>query len=135
MSQERVVYLNGDIIPESQATVSVRDPGFLRGAAAFDTARTFNGEIFKLKEHLDRFYKSMRYLRIDPGMTVDEMADATHRVVDANLPLLAENDDYWITQRATNGVPGPDGEQRPTVIVMCSALPFEHLLLGSLFLM
>ena len=46
MSTERVAYVNGEILPESQATVSINDRGFLYGDAVFDTTRTFNGEIF-----------------------------------------------------------------------------------------
>ena len=43
-----------------------RDRGFKYGDAAFDMTRTFYGRPFKLKEHIDRFYRSLRYLRIDP---------------------------------------------------------------------
>ena len=49
MARERVVYINGDIVPESQAKIPIRDQGFVYGDAVFDTTRTFGGKIFKLK--------------------------------------------------------------------------------------
>lgn len=123
--QERVAYINGEIVPESQAKVSIRDRGFVYGDAVFDTTRTFGGRIFKLKEHLDRLYNSLKYMRIDPGLTKDQMADLTMQVLNANLPLLDPQDDYWVTQRVTRGVRGEEGQQRPTVVIECTPLPFK----------
>ena len=123
MTRERTVYIDGEMVPESEAKISVRDAGFLYGDAVFDTTRTFNRKIFKLTEHLDRFYDSLRYMRLDPGMTKHRMADITMEVLDANLPLLNENDDYWVTQRVTRGRQTEDG-QKPSVIMECTPLPF-----------
>ena len=123
MGQERVSYVNGEMVAESQATVSINDAGFLYGDAVFDTTRTFGHRIFKLREHLDRMYRSLKYMRIDPAMTQDEMAALTMQVLEANLPLLGEDDDYWVSQRVTRGV---KGEGKPTVIVECRLLPFTQ---------
>ena len=124
MAQERVAYVNGEIVPESRASVSIRDAGFLQGDAVFDTTRTFGGRIFKLGEHLDRFFDSLKYMRIDPGIDKERFAQLTMQVLEANLPLLDDNDDYWVSQRVTRGVRGPDGTQTPTVIIECAPLPF-----------
>ncbi len=126
MAQERVAYINGEIVPESEAKVSIRDRGFVYGDAVFDTTRTFGGVIFKLSEHLDRFYNSLKYMRLDPGMTKDEMAALTMKVLEVNLPLLEENGDYWVTQRVSRGVRQPDGAMKPTVIIECTPLPFRE---------
>ena len=104
MAQERVAYVNGELVRESQAVVSIRDRGFVQGDAVFDTTRTFGGKIFKLTEHLERFYDSLKYMRIDPGMSQQQMRSLTMQVLEANLPLLGEDDDYWVTQRVTRGV-------------------------------
>ena len=122
MTQERIVYLNGEMVPESRAVISVRDRGFVYGDAVFDTTRTFGGRIFKLSEHLDRFFNSLRYLRMDPPLTKRQFADITMQVLEANLPLLEEGGDYWVTQRVTRGAPGGS----PTVIVECVPLPFAQ---------
>lgn len=124
MTGERVAYVNGQIVPESEAVVSIRDRGFLQGDAVFDTTRTFGGKIFRLEEHLDRFMDSLKYMRIDPGLSKAELARLTMQVLEANLPLLNADDDYWVTQRVTRGV-RVGGEDRPTVVIECVPLPFE----------
>src|SRR5712692_7497027 len=70
---EPVVYVNGRLVPASQATVSVFDRGFRMGDGVFDTARTFRHRPYKLREHIERLYRSLYYIRIDPGMTTAEM--------------------------------------------------------------
>jgi len=122
-SKERVAYVNGEIVPESRAVVSIRDRGFLQGDAVFDTTRTFGHRVFMLDEHLDRFFASLKYMRIDPGMSKREFAEITMRVLNANLPLLDADDDYWVSQRVTRGVRA-DGVEKPTVVVECLPLPF-----------
>jgi len=127
MANERMVYLNGELVPDSQAKISIHDLGFLMGDAVFDTTRTFGGVIFKLQQHLERFYRSLAYMRIDPGLSQAEMADCTMQVLQANLPLIGEQEDYWITQRVTRGVrvyDDPGTSLTPTVLIECQPLPF-----------
>ncbi len=81
LSNERVTYLNGKIVPESQALVSFRDRSFTYGDAVFDMTRTFGHRVFKLKEHVDRFYNSLRYVRID-GPTACWYGPRTARIPD-----------------------------------------------------
>ena len=124
MANERVAYVNGEIVPESEAVISIRDRGFLQGDAVFDTTRTFGGRIFRLDEHLDRFFHSLKYMRIDPGMTKQDFARLTMEVLETNMPLIEADDDYWVTQRVTRGVT-VDGEERPSIIIECVPLPFK----------
>ena len=128
IANQRIVYLNGQYVPESEATVPIKDLGFKFGDAVFDTTRTFGHEIFRLREHLDRFERSMRYLKLDAGHTIDQFAAITEEVVRRNLPLIGDDDDYWVTQRVTRGLSGGDREAWPdwpdaTVIVECTPLP------------
>src|SRR5918912_255594 len=89
---EPVVYVNGRLIPASQATVSVFDRGFRMGDGVFDTARTFRHRPYKLREHIERLYRSLYYIRIDPGMTMAEMEAHTLQVVEHNVAFLQPND-------------------------------------------
>lgn len=127
LANERVAYINGEIKPESQVTVSFRDRSFRYGDGGFDMTRTFGHRIFRLEEHIERFYRSLRYLRIDPGMSPAEMIDVTNQVLDRNLHLLDDDEDYWVGQRVSRGsdVPGGDlaAHDHPNVIVECSPLP------------
>lgn len=119
---EPIVFLNGELVPESQAGIPIRDRGFIYGDAVFDAARTFNGVPFKLAEHVKRLYDSLRYVRIDPGMGMDEMEDWSRKVVGHNYPLLPPGQDMWVMQRITRGVEG--AESAPTVLIETHAIPF-----------
>lgn len=119
---EPIVFLNGELVPESQAGIPIRDRGFIYGDAVFDAARTFNGVPFKLAEHVKRLYDSLRYVRIDPGMGMGEMEDWSRKVVEHNYPLLPPGQDMWVMQRITRGVEG--AESAPTVLIETHAIPF-----------
>ena len=121
---EPIVFLNGELVPESQAGIPIRDRGFIYGDAVFDAARTFNGAPFKLKEHVKRLYDSLRYVRIDPGIGMDEMEDWSRQVVEHNHPLLPRGQDMWVMQRVTRGVEGGSADSAPTVLIETHAIPF-----------
>ena len=124
---ERTTYFNGEYLPESKVCVSFRDRGFSLGDAVFDAERTFGGEIFRLKTHIDRLYRSLEKASIDPGLTPAEMTDITRETVARNLPLLEPGEDYWVMQRVTRGLNVVGGElwqsSGATVIVECTPLP------------
>ena len=125
---QRIVYLNGEYVPESEARIPFRDRGVKFGDAVFDTTRTFGHEIFRLREHLERFYRSLKYLRINAGLTIDDFISVTEQVVERNLPLIGKDEDYWVTQRVTRGIDPADRAawpewNGPTIIVECLPLP------------
>ena len=127
-TNERVAYHNGEIKPESRVLVSFRDRGFKFGEAVFDTARTVEHKPFKLEEHVDRLFRSMRYLQIDAGLTRSELLSISSEVLERNLHLIGPDDDYWLFQRVSPGTADPFlGEEaaEPTVIVECTPLPLK----------
>jgi branched-chain amino acid aminotransferase len=129
-TRHRIAYFNGRFVPEREVLVPFRDRGFKYGDAVFDTTRTFGHRVFKLREHIDRLYRSLRYLRIDPGLPPTTMGDVTEEVLRRNLPLLDPDDDYWVTQRVSRGLDVSDqamfGHRGPTVIVECVPLPLRE---------
>src|SRR5690242_13293577 len=100
---ERLTYINGKLVPESQAMVSVFDRGFLAGHGAFERARTFRGEPFRLEQHLARLYRSLNALRLDLGITQSGMLAATLDLLERNVPLLDPDDDYIVGHYVTRG--------------------------------
>jgi branched-chain amino acid aminotransferase len=58
----RVVYLNGQFVPESEAKLSIYDLSVMQAAAAFEMTRSFHGVHFKLREHLERLWHSCQLL-------------------------------------------------------------------------
>jgi branched-chain amino acid aminotransferase len=129
-ANHRVAYFNGKIVPEREVVLPFRDRGFKYGDAAFDMTRTFQGRPFKLKEHIARFYRSLRYLRIDPGIGQSEMLGASEEVLARNKHFLTPDTDYWVGQRVSRGVDavGDEGWEHtgPNVIVECIPLPLKN---------
>ena len=126
---DRVTYFNGRIVPEREVVIPFRDRGFKYGDAAFDMTRTFAGRPFKLKEHIARFYRSLRYLRIDPGLSPQQMIEISEEVLARNSHFLTPDTDFWIGQRVSRGVDavGDEGwdHKGPNVIVECIPLPLK----------
>jgi branched-chain amino acid aminotransferase len=128
-TNHRVAYFNGNIVPEREVVLPFRDRGFKYGDAAFDMTRTFHGRAFRLKEHIERFYRSLRYLRIDPGLSPAEMVGASEEVLERNRHFLTDDTDYWLGQRVSRGVDavGDEGWDHtgPNVIIECVPLPLK----------
>jgi branched-chain amino acid aminotransferase len=128
-ANERIVWMNGDFIPEREALVPYRERSFIFGDGAFDMTRTFRHRIFKLEEHVERLYRSLRSLRLDATMPPEKMIGISRELVERNLHLLGPDDDYWLGQRITRGVQKAEGDNwshyGPTVIVECTPLPLR----------
>jgi branched-chain amino acid aminotransferase len=109
--EERIVYLNGSFVRESEAKVSVLDSGFNAGDGVYDVTRTFRHEPFKLREHTERLFRSLYYTRIDCGMSLEEMEKTTLEVLERNKPLLGDNDDCALWQVISRGVRSSRGNR------------------------
>ncbi len=70
------VYLNGTLVPEEQATVSVFDHGLLYGDGVFEGIRTYNGRVFVLDEHVARLFRSAKAIALNIPMSHEEVCDA-----------------------------------------------------------
>lgn len=112
---ELQIWLNGTFIPKSKASVSVFDHGLLYGDGIFEGIKSFDGKIFKLKEHIDRFYESAHFLNIKLKQTKAQMAqicldsvamNELHKGI-AYIRLLATRGtgDLGINPRKCNGDP------------------------------
>lgn len=108
------VYLNGEIVPEAEAVLSVFDTGFLHGASVFTTLRSHNGKAFRLDRHIGRLLDMAEKIGIRHDATADGLAAAVADVIKANG--ISEG-----RIRITIS-PGPVGLEKPTVVVTASAL-------------
>ena len=125
----RIAWFNGKFMPENQVLISFRDRSWRYGDGVFDMTRTFNGVAFRLKEHICRLYRSLRYLRLDPGMSPQEMIDVSEEIVARNEHLRGAAGDWWIGQRVSRGV-DPIGDEvpeheGPNIVVECTPLPLR----------
>ena len=96
-------YFNGEWTPSSQVKIDPLDRGFLLGDVVYDAARTFNGKIFRMREHIDRLYRSLKYVGIDPGFSAEEMLNICGELVQRNESLRGEVGDYMIHPFVTRG--------------------------------
>lgn len=78
------VFLNGELVDKDQAKVSVFDHGYLYGDGVFEGIRAYDGVIFKLKEHLDRLYRSAHMIMLEVPLTKEEMQEAIIKTMKAN---------------------------------------------------
>ena len=104
---EYVWYRNGEWLPQSEVRPDPNDRGVHLGDQVLDVERTFNGVPFRLKEHIDRLCKSLKYVRIDPGLSPQEMLEITEEGISRNRHHLAEAGDFGIIQVVTRGPGGP----------------------------
>ena len=122
------IWLNGDYVLRSEAKIGMTDRGFRLGDVLFDTSRTYDGKVFRLREHLERLYRSLKYVRIDPAMSIDDMERITLETVEANEELRRqENDDYMITQIVTRGEGGSVvNPSSPNVSIWIDPIAFDR---------
>lgn len=129
LANTRVAWFNGTIVPEGQVMIPYRDRSWKSGDGCFDMTRTFEGAPFRLKEHIDRLYRSLRYLRIDPGLSPAEMIAVSEEVVARNEHLRAPHGDWWLGQRISRGVDavGDEGWEHtgPNIVVDVTPLPLK----------
>mgnify|MGYP001187977448 CR=1 FL=1 len=129
---EPVVYINGKFWNQGEASRILQGKEYSSTGGFYDTERTFNGKIFRLRQHLERLYRGLEYSRLDPGLTIDEMIEITNKTLDANRRFLGPDEEYTITQVASLS-PVPASEQSPTtmnVVVYCQKLNFSEFAEG-----
>jgi branched-chain amino acid aminotransferase len=78
------IWMHDKLVDEAEAMVSVFDHGLLYGDGVFEGIRVYGGKVFEMEAHLKRLYESAKVLRLDIGMGVDELRDATEKTVAAN---------------------------------------------------
>jgi len=118
---ERVVYISGQWVPESQAKISIFDSAVMLGDCVTESTRTFAQKPFKLEQHVERLFKSMKVCRYDYPCTEEEMVELSLEVVERNRPVYGPDEDMWIVHNISRGAYPPSGDQstkrEPTVII------------------
>ncbi|MBK1884489.1 branched-chain-amino-acid transaminase [Luteolibacter pohnpeiensis] len=78
------IWLDGQLVDESEAKISVFDHGLLYGDGVFEGLRFYNGRIFRLEEHITRLFDSARAIVLPMPWTYEEVIKATCETVAAN---------------------------------------------------
>ncbi|MDE0765007.1 MAG: D-amino acid aminotransferase [Amylibacter sp.] len=79
-----LIYVNGNIVPKSQAVVSVYDSGFMLGDGIWEGLRLYNGKWAFLNEHIDRLFEASLAIDLDIMMNRDQVIQALEDTRAAN---------------------------------------------------
>ncbi len=120
-----LVFLNGQLVPEEQATVSVFDRGFLYGDGLFETVRIANGRPFRWTQHVERLRRGAQFLKL----SIPFVPEALHEYV---LELVRKNGvaDGLLRLTLSRGVGprgySPRGAEQPTLVMSLHPAPESH---------
>jgi branched-chain amino acid aminotransferase len=115
------IWMHDKLVDQAEAMVSVFDHGLLYGDGVFEGIRVYGGKVFEMEAHLKRLYESAKVLRLDIGMGVDELRDATEKTVAANGIV-----DGYIRLVITRGVGdlglNPFVCEKPGIIIIAASI-------------
>ena len=115
-----LIYVNGQIVPKAQATVSVYDSGFMLGDGVWEGIRLYNGTWSFLDEHLDRLFEAAKAVDIDIGLTRAQLVRAIADTQAANGMISDAHVRLMVTRGVkTRPFQHPKLSQRgPTVVII-----------------
>lgn len=126
------VFLNGNFVPASQAHLAIFDAGIVLGATVTEMTRTFKHQPWKLQEHVERLFRSLKYTRMDIGMTVPQFLDMSQELVARNASLIGPEEELGLIHFVTPGEfktyagsAAGGGRMTPTVCAHTFPMPFE----------
>lgn len=101
-------FIEGKFVPISEARLPVGDWGFTHSDVTYDVVHVTDGAFFRLDTHLDRFAKSLKGYRLDPGYSREEMRHILGKCV-----ALSELQDAFVAMISTRGIPRVYGSRNP----------------------
>jgi branched-chain amino acid aminotransferase len=112
-----LIFINGILVPEDQATVSIFDRGFLYGDGVFETLRAYSGVLFHCNDHLDRLFHSAEAIYLRIPFTRDYLMETLYKALEAN-----HLKDAYLRLSVTRGVSEPgldiEGCLSPTLTII-----------------
>lgn len=101
-------WISGEIVPVSEAKISVLDWGFTRSDCTYDVASVRAGAFFRLDDYLERFQASLEKVRINVPQSKDDMCAIVHSIVGQS-----GLQDSYVAMVASRGVPLIPGTRDP----------------------
>ena len=102
----RKIYMNGKFVDECEAKVSIFDSSLMFGDMVFEMTRSFNGEHFKLKEHIDRLFMGLKILRIEISESKEDVYNLCIKTAEMNRDAFDEDDEHRLLIDVSRGVLG-----------------------------
>ncbi len=130
--------MNGKFVPENEAKVSIYDSSLMFGDMVFEMTRSFNKKQFKLRDHLQRLYASLKYVHIPLKMTIDEMENACLDTIEKNEASFTDTDEHRLMINVSRGPLSIyseifDGKLEPLIIISDFPLKWTVSGMGKLF--
>jgi len=130
---EPLVYLNGRMLPASEAHLNIYDAGVVLGATVTEQVRTFRQRLYKLDPHLDRLFYSLRCAGIEIPLTKSDVAALMQELVAHHARLIDPAAELgaicFVTAgeyAAFAGLPAQAVRAGPTICIHTFPLPFER---------
>ena len=117
-----IAYLNGHFVPNSECVLPIYDTGIVMGASVTDFLRTFNHQPYRLEDHVHRFYRSCKYARIEPPVSIEQTLEISRKIIEHNSPSAGGKElglVYYMTageNPAYAGAAGLPGDMKPTYV-------------------
>lgn len=117
----RIVFMNGTLVSENDAKVSVFDHGLLYGDGVFEGLRSYGGQVFRLDAHIDRLWESAKAICLEIPMSKKEVSSAVSATLEANQLV-----DGYVRLVVTRGAGSlgldPNRTSHPQVIVIADTI-------------
>ncbi len=126
-SSDEVVYLDGEFVPEEEASIPIDDPGYRWGYNVNDVFRTVNHQPHLLDEHVERLFQSCKATRIELNRTQDDVKSIATEVVDRHS-FTDDHDDVMVLMYVSGGwrlYPDAAVDYNPRLIISTARIPFE----------
>ena len=102
----RLVYMNGKMIPENEAKLSIYDSSLMFGDMVFEMTRSFAGVQFKLEEHIDRLLTGIKIFRIPLNESKESLIEKCNLTIEANKESFSEDDEHRLMIDVSRGILG-----------------------------
>ena len=99
-NKDVLIYVNGELLHRNEAKISVFDSGYLVGDGIWEALRLHNGVLVFLDQHLDRLWRAAAAIKMDLGMTREELVSKIWTVINAN----EMNDHVHVRFMVTRGI-------------------------------
>lgn len=82
--RKTMIWVNGRLVPKSEAAVNVYDHGLLYGDGVFEGIRVYRGKIFKCRQHMERLWQCAERIHLKIPISMDEMVEIQRKCIEAN---------------------------------------------------
>ncbi len=120
-----LAYINGRVMPYSEAVPILQRINARSAGGYYDSARTFGGKPFKIRQHIERLFNGLVYSKIDTGLSIEDFESISTGLIETNHSILEdERIELTVTQTVTISRP-QSADDLPGVDVAIYCAPLD----------